>query len=162
MKEMRLQSEMERVKRLRQEVEEQKRKETQQIQHLKKQVLEYECRKAIQSATATSTRPNIKATDQEDPKAKVKKLLDLAEELKKQREQRQIEEEKARIKAEIRRRAEIRRQEIETSAKESREAVAIRRSIKILHDTWSTDLKVRQCKRDMIIRLGVESADPED
>ena len=169
MKELRLQSEMERVRALRQEVEDKKRRETQQIKLLRKQVLEAEFEKALQPTTATaprssssSGRSSAQTSKQEDARAKVKKLLDLAEVLKKQREQRQVEEEKCRIKAEIRRRAEVRRQEIEDEAKKSRQAEAIRRTIKVLHDTWSTDPQVRECRRDIIVRLGVESTDPED
>ena len=164
MREMRLRSERDRVQRLRQEVEQQKKQEAQEIQRLRKEVLRAECNKVLgnqAASTGTSASTGSNSKDQ-DGRAKVKQLLDLAEVLKKNREERKKEEEKAKIKAEIRRRAELRREEIEKNAKESREAVAIKRSMKILQDNWATDLKVRACRRQLITRLGVESTDPED
>ena len=163
MREMRVQSEMERVRRLREEIKEQKSQKARQIKdlrdHLTKQAVESGNKDNLSSrgASAAGNQDPV-----QDAKAKVKKLLDLAANLQKQRAERLQEKEKNRIKAELRRRTEARREQIEAKAKESREAAAIRRSMKIIHDTWSSDLKVRQCRRDLLVRLAVESTDEED
>ena len=160
---MRVQSEMERVRRLREEIKEQKSQKAMQIKdlrdHLTKQAVESGNKDNLPSrgASAAGNQDPV-----QDAKAKVKKLLDLAANLQKQRAERLQEEEKNRIKAELRRRTEARREQIEAKAKESREAAAIRRSMKIIHDTWSSDLKVRQCRRDLLVRLAVESTEEED
>ena len=151
MRAMRAQSALDRVRMQRQEVQDKKRVQFQEIQDLRKKILESECRKAL--AATGNTIP------QED---KTKRLLSLAADIRRKKDDKTKEEERSRIKAETRKRAEARRQEIEVAARESKEADAIRRTMKVLHDSWSTDPKVRACRRTMITRLAVESTDPED